>query len=438
MSDINISNTDIVLDLYNNNFVEVTSKQYDKSTRTISALISEYGKVIQIPNGVTAQVRMKKPDGKGIIKDCTISNNKIVIVEDEQMLLFAGRHKVDVVLFTDTQRVSTLSFILVVESAAVSDEDVLSSNEYSALDKALKDCRDTVADINRRLEAGEFNGGPPGTRGSQWTQGTSITGTDTSPTVFNASGISDALVNDCYFNTATGNTYRCVSAGDASQAKWVYTGCLKSISNSSAITEEGQYSIDAVQANPSIEGTLANKQERINTNLTTLSDNVNGSIKSVSSGAAGLLGSGIYYLGSNVTGVPLSSGGMLICSEASSSGNKVQIFFSISTSTPYEIYKRTYNGTTSTWGSWYALGIDKARKWHATTATVTFDTGANTASVTISGVTSGCPVIAERVMSSSGSKYIVGASATANTITLVLNEAVTSSTSINVNIMYYC
>ena len=267
MSDINISNTDIVLDLYNNNFVEVTSKQYDKSTRTISALVSEYGKVIQIPNGVTAQVRMKKPDGKGIIKDCTISNNKIVIVEDEQMLLFAGRHKVDVVLFTDTQRVSTLSFILIVESAAVSDEDVLSSNEYSALDKALKDCRDTVADINRRLEAGEFNGGPPGTRGSQWTQGTSITGTDTSPNVFNASGISDALVNDCYFNTATGNTYRCVSAGDASQAKWVYTGCLKSISNSSAITEEGQYSIDAVQANPSIEGTLANKQERINESL---------------------------------------------------------------------------------------------------------------------------------------------------------------------------
>ncbi|WP_075679128.1 BppU family phage baseplate upper protein [Roseburia sp. 831b] len=274
MSDINISNTDIVLDLYNNNFVEVTSKQYDKSTRTISALISEYGKVIQIPNGVTAQVRMKKPDGKGIIKDCTISNNKIVIVEDEQMLLFAGRHKVDVVLFTDTQRVSTLSFILVVESAAVSDEDVLSSNEYSALDKALKDCRDTVADINRRLEAGEFNGGPPGTRGSQWTQGTSITGTDTSPTVFNASGISDALVNDCYFNTATGNTYRCVSAGDASQAKWVYTGCLKSISNSSAITEEGQYSIDAVQANPSIEGTLANKQERINESLTQLNTNL--------------------------------------------------------------------------------------------------------------------------------------------------------------------
>ena len=47
----------------------------------------------------------------------------------------------------------------------------------------------------------------------------------------------------------------------------MYTGCLKSISNSSSITEEGQYSIDAVQANPSIEGTLANKQEKLNESL---------------------------------------------------------------------------------------------------------------------------------------------------------------------------
>lgn len=167
MSDINISNTDIVLDLYNNNFVEVTSKQYDKSTRTISALVSEYGKVIQIPNGVTAQVRMKKPDGKGIIKDCTISNNKIVIVEDEQMLTCAGRHKVDVVLLNNTQKLSTISFVLIVEKAAVSDDDVLSSNEFSELDAALKKCNDTIAEVNRKLKNGDFKGdmGPQGPKG---------------------------------------------------------------------------------------------------------------------------------------------------------------------------------------------------------------------------------------------------------------------------------
>lgn len=69
--------------------------------------------------------------------------------------------------------------------------------------------------------------GPTGQRGSRWTQGTAITGTSTTATAFSGSGITDALVNDNYINTSTGNTYRCTVAGNAATAKWVYTGCLK-------------------------------------------------------------------------------------------------------------------------------------------------------------------------------------------------------------------
>ena len=69
--------------------------------------------------------------------------------------------------------------------------------------------------------------GATGQRGSRWTQGTKITGTSTTATIFSSSGISDALVNDNYLNTSTGNTYRCTVAGDASTAKWVYSGNIK-------------------------------------------------------------------------------------------------------------------------------------------------------------------------------------------------------------------
>lgn len=69
--------------------------------------------------------------------------------------------------------------------------------------------------------------GATGQRGSRWTQGTKITGTSTKATIFSNSGISDALVNDNYLNTSTGNTYRCTVAGDASTAKWVYSGNIK-------------------------------------------------------------------------------------------------------------------------------------------------------------------------------------------------------------------
>lgn len=69
--------------------------------------------------------------------------------------------------------------------------------------------------------------GSTGTRGSRWSEGTAITGTSTTETIFNGSGISDALVNDHYLNTSTGNIYRCTVAGAASVAKWVYVGNIK-------------------------------------------------------------------------------------------------------------------------------------------------------------------------------------------------------------------
>lgn len=69
--------------------------------------------------------------------------------------------------------------------------------------------------------------GPQGVRGSNWYNGTAITGTSTTGTIFSGSGISDAKIFDQYLNTSTGNTYRCTVAGAASKAKWIYTGCIK-------------------------------------------------------------------------------------------------------------------------------------------------------------------------------------------------------------------
>ena len=69
--------------------------------------------------------------------------------------------------------------------------------------------------------------GATGTRGSRWSQGTAITGTSTTAAVFSGTGITDALINDSYLNTSTGNVYRCTVAGNATTAKWVYVGSIK-------------------------------------------------------------------------------------------------------------------------------------------------------------------------------------------------------------------
>lgn len=71
--------------------------------------------------------------------------------------------------------------------------------------------------------------GATGSRGSRWTEGTAITGTSTTPTVVSSSGISDALANDQYLNTTTGNVYRCTTGGAANVAKWAYACNIKGL-----------------------------------------------------------------------------------------------------------------------------------------------------------------------------------------------------------------
>ncbi len=74
--------------------------------------------------------------------------------------------------------------------------------------------------------------GAAGTPGSVWYQGTAITGTSTSDTIFSGSGIANARVNDKYLNTSTGYVYNCTTAGAASVAKWRYVGSIKGATGS--------------------------------------------------------------------------------------------------------------------------------------------------------------------------------------------------------------
>ena len=74
--------------------------------------------------------------------------------------------------------------------------------------------------------------GAAGTPGSKWYNGTGVTGTSTTGTVFSDSGVSSARVGDMYLNTSTGAVYECTTAGAASAAKWAYKGSIKGVTGS--------------------------------------------------------------------------------------------------------------------------------------------------------------------------------------------------------------
>lgn len=68
------------------------------------------------------------------------------------------------------------------------------------------------------VDTGESSNGAP----SYWYTGTTITGTNATPTAFPSSGITEARLGDMYLNESTANVYRCTLAGNAAAALWSY------------------------------------------------------------------------------------------------------------------------------------------------------------------------------------------------------------------------
>ena len=102
--------------------------------------------------------------------------------------------------------------------------------------------------------------GDPGT-GNNWYVGSAITGTSTTPTIFVATGIGDALVGDLYLNsnysddTYLGNLYRCTTAGDYTVAKWVYVCNIRGASGS------GVGDMTKAQYDPTNSGSVLDSQK---------------------------------------------------------------------------------------------------------------------------------------------------------------------------------
>ena len=95
----------------------------------------------------------------------------------------------------------------------------------------------TVATLKTGSGGGGGTGpmGPRGLRGSQWYSGNTITGKNTSPIVFNSSGISTSEINDKYINLDTGNIYECIFRGAPNIATWKFIGNIRGINGGNFI-----------------------------------------------------------------------------------------------------------------------------------------------------------------------------------------------------------
>lgn len=148
-------NHNLSLDLYYNEEKTIDTKQYDKNSRYITVSLTYKGKEYQI-SGDTIKARIKwlKPDKKAVFNDCVInSDNTITIDLTKQMLISSGVAKATLSLYdinTD-QVLSTTSFNAIVEVSAVSDDTILSSDEYNSLHDEFKRLNNKVEELDKTV-----------------------------------------------------------------------------------------------------------------------------------------------------------------------------------------------------------------------------------------------------------------------------------------------
>lgn len=149
----------ITLDYYNSNIVTINAKQHDKRARLVEITCTNHGQKIQLKNSeVSAFVRYKKPDNTYVFKACEIPDDSIGVAMFElsgNMLAIPGECIADIMIINatnvdirtintvkkmqeiDNSIISTMSFIVNVHPNPIADADIVSTNEYSALNNML-------------------------------------------------------------------------------------------------------------------------------------------------------------------------------------------------------------------------------------------------------------------------------------------------------------
>lgn len=92
-----------------------------------------------IAEGCTARIYGRKPSGLEIYNDCTLNGNAVIVELTTQFLAEIGTVPAQVELTKEGNTVTSFEFLIVVKRSLVNGGAIESSNEFTALKKALND-----------------------------------------------------------------------------------------------------------------------------------------------------------------------------------------------------------------------------------------------------------------------------------------------------------
>lgn len=116
----------------------IYAKQGDINSRTLEIQLLNGGVKYEIPDGATANFRLRKPDKTNVVNPAEINGDVITAELTEQCLAVEGVAVAEVGLYgADGSLLTSETFMIKIVSAAVNDGEIKSSDEFGTLAEAL-------------------------------------------------------------------------------------------------------------------------------------------------------------------------------------------------------------------------------------------------------------------------------------------------------------
>lgn len=127
--------------------------QYDKGQLWKFNIIQN-NTLFEIPAGSSVTVQGTKKDGTGFQYPCTYSGSQVTVTEEQQMTVFFGDVKAEIVIVNGDDLIGTLNFIIRIEQAPLNENTIISETMLPLIEEAAE-LAEHVDEIKGYMESSE-------------------------------------------------------------------------------------------------------------------------------------------------------------------------------------------------------------------------------------------------------------------------------------------
>lgn len=163
---MNLATYSFSLDVHKRGSQLMLEAKKNDTGRKLLVTLMENGKPYNITSDCYAVFRARKTDGTVLYNDCVIEDNEISYTITQQTLAVPGILDCEITLYgSDGKQITSPNFGIIVDETVQSDNEIESTNEFTALTKAMSDYADAKENLGTGGGGDSTGGGGTGTNG---------------------------------------------------------------------------------------------------------------------------------------------------------------------------------------------------------------------------------------------------------------------------------